>query len=85
MDVRAGPYGRLSAEELMLLNCGVGEDLREPARLLCPLDSPGKNTGMGGHSFFQEIFPNQGSNPGLSALQVDSSLSEPLGKHSATT
>ena len=30
MDVRAGPYGRLSAEELMLLNCGVGEDLRVP-------------------------------------------------------
>ena len=26
MDVRAGPYRRLSAEELMLLNCGVGED-----------------------------------------------------------
>ena len=25
MDVRVGPY-RLSAEELMLLNCGVGED-----------------------------------------------------------
>ena len=28
MDVRAGPYGSLSTEELMLLNCGVGEDLR---------------------------------------------------------
>ena len=26
MDVRAGPYRRLSAEELMLSNCGVGED-----------------------------------------------------------
>ena len=24
MDVRAGPYKRLSTEELMLLNCGVG-------------------------------------------------------------
>ena len=30
MDVRAGPQRRLSAEELMLLNCGVGEDLRVP-------------------------------------------------------
>ena len=26
MDVRAGLYGKLNAEELMLLNCGVGED-----------------------------------------------------------
>ena len=25
-DVRAGPQRKLSAEELMLLNCGVGED-----------------------------------------------------------
>ena len=29
MDVRAGPQRKLSAEELMLLNCGVGE-LRVP-------------------------------------------------------
>ena len=27
MDVRVGLRGRLSAEELMLLNCGVGETL----------------------------------------------------------
>ena len=26
MDVRVGPYRRLSAEELMLSNCGVEED-----------------------------------------------------------
>ena len=26
MDVRVGPCKKLSAEELMLLNCGVGED-----------------------------------------------------------
>jgi len=30
MDVRAGLCRRLSAKELMLLNCGVGEDLRVP-------------------------------------------------------
>ena len=29
MDVRAGLWRKLSAEELMLLNCGVGEDSRE--------------------------------------------------------
>ena len=26
MDVRVGPKRKLSAEELLLLNCGVGED-----------------------------------------------------------
>ena len=30
MDVRAGLSRKLSAKELMLLNCGVGEDLRVP-------------------------------------------------------
>ena len=33
MDVRAGLLRRLSAKELMLLNCGVGEDSSEPLRL----------------------------------------------------
>ena len=37
----------------------------ESARLLCPWDSPGKNTGMGFHVFLQGIFPTQGSNPRL--------------------
>ena len=29
MDVRVGPQSRLSAEELMLSNCGAGEDSLE--------------------------------------------------------
>ena len=29
MDVRVGAYRKLSAEEMMLLNCGVGEDSSE--------------------------------------------------------
>ena len=37
----------------------------KPARLLCPWDSPGKNTGVCSHSLFQGIFPTQGSNAGL--------------------
>ena len=37
----------------------------QPARLLCPWDSPGKNTGVGCCAFLQWIFPNQRSNPGL--------------------
>ena len=36
-----------------------------PSRLLCPWDSPGKNTGVDCHSHFQGIFPIQGSNPCL--------------------
>ena len=28
----------------------------EPARLLCPWDSPGKNTGVSSHSLLQGIF-----------------------------
>ena len=35
-----------------------------PARLLCPWDSPGKNTGVGCHFLLQGIFPTQGSNLG---------------------
>ena len=34
-------------------------------RLLCPWNSPGKNTGMGCHFLLQGIFPTQGSNLGL--------------------
>ena len=37
----------------------------KPARLLCPWDSPGKNSGVGCHFLLQGIFPTQGSNLGL--------------------
>ena len=30
MDVRVGLYRKLNVEELMVLNCGVGEDLESP-------------------------------------------------------
>ena len=60
--------------------------------------SLGQNTGVGGHSLLQGIFPTQGwnpfpspgdlSSPGIEprspALQVDSLLSEPPGKPSDT-
>ena len=36
-----------------------------PIKLLCPWDSPGKNTGMGCHALLQGIFSTQGSNPHL--------------------
>ena len=37
----------------------------QPARLICPWHSPGKNTGVGGHSVLQGSFLTQGLNPCL--------------------
>ena len=37
----------------------------QPARLLCPWNSPGKSPGVGCHFLLQGIFLIQGSNPGL--------------------
>ena len=48
---------------LALCLCSVAQscltlcDAMEPARLLCPRDSPGKNTGEGCHLLFQGISP----------------------------
>ena len=39
--------------------------VQKPARLLCPWDFPGKNTGVGYHFLLQGIFPTQELNPGL--------------------
>ena len=41
-------------------------------RVLCPRNSPDKNTGVGCHFFLQGIFPTQGSNLCLLGLQADS-------------
>ena len=43
--------------------CGL-----QHARLLCPWNSPGKNTGVGSHSLLQEIFLTQGLNLSLPRL-----------------
>ena len=47
-----------------------------PARLLCPWDFPGKNTGVGCHFLLQGIVPTQGLNLHLLQWQVDSLLSK---------
>ena len=39
----------------------------QPARLFCPWDFPGNNTGMGCQFLLQGIFPIQGLNPSLSS------------------
>ena len=47
----------------------------EPARLLCPWNFPGKNTGVGCHFLLQGIFPIQGLDRHVLCLlhwQVDS-------------
>ena len=52
------------------------------ARLLCPWNFPGKNSGVGCHSLFQEIFLTQGSNLCLVHLlhwQAGSLPAEPPG------
>ena len=57
---------------------GTGEGLA--CSLLCPWDSPGRNTGVGCHSLLQGVFPTQGLNPGLLHWQLDSLASELPGK-----
>ena len=55
----------------------------QPVRLLCPWDSPGKDSGVGCHILFQGIFSTQGLNPHLLHLlpwQVDSLPLAPPGK-----
>ena len=54
-----------AAEDRNMLVAQSWLTLCEPARLLCPWHSPGKNTGVGGHSLLQGILPTQGANPGL--------------------
>ena len=44
----------------------------QPARLLCPWDFPGKNTGMGCRALLRGISPTQGSNWHLSSPAVAS-------------
>ena len=52
---------------------------RQPARLLCPWDFPGKNTGASCHFLLQGIFLTHGSNLHLLLWQEDSLLLSHLG------
>ena len=42
-----------------------------PLKLLCPSDSPGKNTGVGCHALLQGIFLTQDSNPHLNSPALE--------------
>ena len=57
-DVRASSVASVRSNSLQ--PCGL-----KPTRLLCPWDSPGKNTGVGCHFLLQGIFLTQGLNQSL--------------------
>ena len=87
-------FGQIESHQrsvLMLSRSGVPDSGRplglQPTKLLCPRDSPGKNTGVCSHALLQGIFPTQGWNPHLLCLlhwQVNSLLLSHQGspKHS---
>ena len=56
----------------------------EPTRFLCPWSSPGKNTGVGSHSFLQGDLPDPGIELRSPALWADSLPSEPPGEPNCT-
>ena len=74
----------LSASAKLLQSCPTLRSYGpQTARLLCPWDSPGKNTAEGCHFLFQGIFPTQGLNLRLLSLlhwQVGSLQLAPPGK-----
>ena len=67
-DSSCSYYHRKKVKVLVAQSCLIlcdPMDWQEPARLFCPWNTPGNNTGVGIHSFLQGIFPTQRSNPGL--------------------
>ena len=67
---QAAPAGKPSHPlQSRVYTCSVTSDSvtprTVPTRLLCPWDSPCKNTGVGCHALLQGVVPTQGSNPGL--------------------
>ena len=73
------PVSHNSRQGKMLVS-HVSDSLRShelwPAKLVCPWNSPGNNTGVGCHFHLQVIFPTQGLNLGL-LHGADSLLPEP--------
>ena len=62
-------HHQVSSSSTILSHSVVSNSLRphgqQPARLLCPWNIPGKNTGVGFHFLLQGIFLTQGLNPHL--------------------
>ena len=55
----------LKVKEKLLVSQSRPTVCNQPTRLLCPWNSPGKNTGVGCHSHLRVIFTTQGPNPHL--------------------
>ena len=64
-NIHAFPQHGCVLRAKSLQSCLTLCDPMEPARLLCPWDSLGKNTGVGCHALLQGFFPTQGSHPHL--------------------
>ena len=79
MSVLQRTCGCCLAAKLCLTICNP----KEPARLLCPCDSTGKNTGVTCHFLLQGIFLIQGENMCLLHWQVDSLQLKHQGSHTA--
>ena len=80
---RQAPLSSTVSQRVCYITLVVSDSVRwryrlKPARLLCPGDSPGKNTGVGCHALLQGIFPTQGSNPRLSCFRHWQAASLPL-------
>ena len=63
--------GILQIVIVVVLSDSLWSYVLQSARLLCPWDLPGKNTGVGCHFLLQGIFSTQGLNPCLLHCQVD--------------
>ena len=55
----------MKCESHSIVSDSLGRYRLQLTSLLCPWNSPGRNTGVGSHSLIQRIFPTQGLNPGL--------------------
>ena len=62
------PYWTSNRECVCMLSCSVMSNSLWPIRLLCPWNSPDRNTGVGYDALLQGIFPTQGCNPSLLRL-----------------
>ena len=58
---RMGVMGMTSCSDASVVSDSLQPHGLQPARLLCPWDSPGKNTGVGCHALLQGSFLTQGT------------------------
>ena len=83
-NLNTHPFPQFISESIS--HSAVSDSLQHhgPARILCPWDSPSKNTGVSRHSLLQGNLPDPRIKSGSPALQAGS-LPEPPGKtHSVT-